>query len=230
MADRQTAAYRRVSTGDQGESGLGMDAQASKIEAMSLLHEREPDVEFTDTASAKSLDRPGISALLDGVRDGTIGTVYIAKLDRLTRSVRDLDTLLSLFQQHDVRLVSASESIDTATAAGRMVLNILGTVAQWEREAISERTTAALAELRKRGKRTGNVRYGYRDDGNGNEVPAPDERDNMALARGMRENGHSLGTIAAELNQAGRHTRTGKPWTRQGVAQSLLRGEGRPRR
>lgn len=221
---RRVAAYRRVSTGDQGDSGLGMDAQATKIDALAMLHDHEPDVEFTDVASAKSLDRPGVTALLDGVRDGTIGTIFIAKLDRLTRSVRDLDAVLELVGKHDVRLVSASESIDTATAAGRMVINILTTVAQWEREAISERTKAALAEQRKRGKRTGTVRYGFRDDGTGLEIQDMAEQANIDTARMMRAHGMSLGVIAKTMNADGSRTRTGRPWTRQGVAQSLLRG------
>jgi DNA invertase Pin-like site-specific DNA recombinase len=67
-----------------------------------------------------------------------------AKLDRLTRSVRDLADLLERFERRGVALVSVSESLDTGTAAGRSVLNVMMSVAQWEREAIGERTREAL--------------------------------------------------------------------------------------
>src|SRR5690348_1236649 len=68
----------------------------------------------------------------------------IAKLDRLTRSVRDLGELLERFQKRGVSLVSVSESLDTGSAAGRLVLNVMASISQWEREAIGERTREAL--------------------------------------------------------------------------------------
>ncbi len=72
-----------------------------------------------------------------------VDTVIIAKLDRLTRSVKDLALLLERFTRRGVALVSVAESLDTNTAAGRLVLNIMVSVSQWEREAIGERTRDA---------------------------------------------------------------------------------------
>ena len=74
-------------------------------------------------ASAKSLERPALRLLLERVRAGSVATVVVLKLDRLTRSIRDLADLLDLFAKHDVSLVSVSEHLDTASAAGRLVLN-----------------------------------------------------------------------------------------------------------
>jgi DNA invertase Pin-like site-specific DNA recombinase len=82
--------------------------------------------------------------LLELVRAGA-DLVIIAKLDRLTRSVRDLADLLKLLLKHGVSLVSVAESLDTGSASGRLVLNIMRAVSQWEREAIGERTRDALA-------------------------------------------------------------------------------------
>jgi hypothetical protein len=86
--------------------------------------------------SAKSLKRPGMAKLLAMVDAGKVQTVIIAKRDRLTRSVKDLCELLERFERRGVALVSVAESLDTGSAAGRLVLNIMAAVSQWEREAI----------------------------------------------------------------------------------------------
>src|ERR1035438_1236004 len=82
--------------------------------------------------------------LLALVEARKVDTVIVAKLDRLTRSVKDLALLLENFTRRGVGLVSVAESLDTNTAAGRLVLNIMVSVSQWEREAIGERTRDAI--------------------------------------------------------------------------------------
>jgi site-specific DNA recombinase len=96
--------------------------------------------------SAKSLDRPGMERLLALVDARAVDVVIIAKLDRLTRSARDLAELLER-SKRGVALVSVAESLDTGTAAGRLTLNIMVSVSQWEREAIGERTRDAMRSL-----------------------------------------------------------------------------------
>src|SRR6185295_12688409 len=88
--------------------------------------------------------------------------VIIAKLDRLTRSVADLAELLKRFERRGVSLVSVADSLDTRSAAGRLVLNIMVSVSQWEREAIGERTRDAMRHKRANGERVGTVPFGYR--------------------------------------------------------------------
>jgi site-specific DNA recombinase len=83
------------------------------------------------------------------MRSGGVERVIVLKLDRLTRSTRDLATLLEAFARAESSLVSVSESLDTQSAAGRLVVNMLGVVAQWEREAIGDRTGEALAQKRR---------------------------------------------------------------------------------
>lgn len=96
-------------------------------------------------ASAKDLNRPGLVRVLALVEKRDVDAVIVAKLDRLTRSVRDLGELLERFERRGVSLVSVAESLDTGTAAGRLVLNVMASVSQWEREVIGERTREALA-------------------------------------------------------------------------------------
>src|SRR5271155_415180 len=101
--------------------------------------------------SAKSLNRPGMARLLALVDAGEVQTVIIAKLDRLTRSVKDLCELLERFERKGVALVSVAECLDTGSAAGRLVLNIMAAVSQWEREAIGERRATPFATSEPKG-------------------------------------------------------------------------------
>src|SRR5213078_2536949 len=82
--------------------------------------------------SAKGLNRPGVERLMALVRAGTVQAVIVAKLDRLTRSVKDLSALLELFEKKKVALISVAESLDTGSAAGRLVITIMGAVSAWE--------------------------------------------------------------------------------------------------
>src|SRR5438046_9508274 len=105
--------------------------------------------------------------LLALVDQGKVQTVIIAKLDRLTRSVKDLAELLERFTRRGVSLVSVAESLDTGTAAGRLVLNIMTAVSQWEREAIGERTRDVMRHKRAKGEGVGTRPFGYRPAGGG---------------------------------------------------------------
>jgi DNA invertase Pin-like site-specific DNA recombinase len=92
---------------------------------MAVVHNAELiDIIVDGGESAKSLNRPGMARLLSLVDAGEVEAVIIAKLDRLTRSVKDLCTLLERFERRGVALVSVAESLDTGSAAGRLVLNI----------------------------------------------------------------------------------------------------------
>ena len=172
--------------------------------------------------SAKSLSRPGMERLLELVDSRAVDVVIIAKLDRLTRSVKDLAELLEKFSRRGVALVSVAESLDTGTAAGRLVLNIMVSVSQWEREAIGERTKDAMRHKRSKGERVGTVPFGYRLASDGIELEADAaEQDILSRIQGMRAAGHTLRQIADELNRQGYTTRRGTAWRHQYVASAL---------
>src|SRR6202048_4346964 len=155
--------YVRVSTDRQAELGVSLEAQGEKIRAMSVVHDAELlDIIVDSGESAKSLQRPGMERLLALVDGKQVQAVIIAKLDRLTRSVKDLCELLELFECRGVALISVAESLDTSSAAGRLVITIMGAVSQWEREAISERTKDALRHKRGKRERIGNIKFGFR--------------------------------------------------------------------
>lgn len=130
--------YVRVSTDRQADRGVSLEAQAEKIRAMAGVHNAELlDIIVDGGESANSLQRPGMERLLALVDGKKVQAVIVAKLDRLTRSVKDLCVLLERFERGCVALISVAESLDTSSAGGRLVLNIMTAVSQWEREAIS---------------------------------------------------------------------------------------------
>jgi len=219
----KTFGYVRVSTDKQAENGVSLDAQAEKIRAMALVQGAElSEIIVESGESAKSLNRPGMAKLLAMVDGGKVRTVIVAKLDRLTRSVKDLCELLERFERRGVSLVSVAESLDTGSAAGRLVLTIMAAVSQWEREAIGERTRDALRHKRNQGQRVGNIAFGIRlaDDGQHLE-PNPAEQAALEEIRRLRKEGATLRGIAAVLNDRTFRTRRGTPWRLESVARVL---------
>src|SRR5258705_4130247 len=113
-----TIGYVRVSTDRQAEHGVSLEAQEAKIRAMATVQGSELiDVIVDEGESAKSLNRPGLQRLMGLVNSGKVQAVIVAKLDRLTRSVKELCGLLELLEKRDVALTSGAESIDTRSAA-----------------------------------------------------------------------------------------------------------------
>jgi site-specific DNA recombinase len=215
--------YIRVSTDKQADKGCSLEAQRERIKAMAVVQQADlVDIIVDAGESAKNLDRPGMKDILDLARAGKVDTVIVAKLDRRTRSVRDLADLLEIFQRKGVSLVSVAESLDTGSAAGRLVLNIMVSVSQWEREAIGERTRDALDLKRSRLEFLGNAPYGFRLANDQKHIEE-DRKEQSVLnrIRTLRQDGMSLRTIAAELNRRRLTTRRGTRWRMEYVARLM---------
>ena len=217
--------YCRVSTDKQSEKGVSLEAQTEKIRAMAVVHGFELIEVVEDGESGKSLHRSGMQRVLEMVQRREVQAVIIAKLDRLTRSVKDLCELLELFEHRQVALISVAESLDTSSAAGRLVINIMAAVSQWEREAIGERTRDALQHKRGQGERVGNIAFGYRLAPDGKHVePDIGEQAVLGEIRGLRGSVVSLRRIAAALNGRALKTRRGTIWRLEHVARICSRG------
>ncbi|MBY0275907.1 recombinase family protein [Candidatus Binatia bacterium] len=156
-ATSRLLAYARVSTDEQATTGVSLSAQRERIESYVRLYGGELiDVVVDAGVSAKTLRRPGLERLLQQLDEGEADGVVVAKLDRLTRSVRDLGDLVEkYFAEGRFVLLSVGEQIDTRSAGGRLVLNLLASVSQWERETIGERTKVALQHLQAQGAHIG---------------------------------------------------------------------------
>ncbi len=149
--------YSRVSTDEQADSGLGLDDQTRKVNALAELHADglERLVLTDDGYSAKSLNRPGMTQALAMLESGEATMLIVSKLDRLTRSIRDFAEISTLADAQGWALIIGDPSVDTSKASGRLVLNLMMAVGEWEREVIGERTKSALAELKASGVRLG---------------------------------------------------------------------------
>lgn len=222
--DTRAIAYIRVSTDKQAEKGLSLEAQRAKIEAYAALYEIELIDVIEEAASAKTLDRPKLRSALERVDAGEANAIIVVKLDRLTRSVRDIGELVErYFADGAIALLSVSEQIDTRSAAGRLVLNVLSSVSQWEREAIGERTAAAMQHHSATGGYVGGrAPYGYRPGHDGQLEANPAEQSTITTARALRS-GRSLRAVASELASRGLLDRQGKVFT--AVALRRILGE-----
>lgn len=222
--------YVRVSTEEQAAGGLSLESQESKIRTYCQLYDLELAAVHSDPgASGKDLDRPGVRAVLAelGRRGGDVGGLVVAKLDRLTRSLRDMSRMIDdhFGERRDKRLFSVEESIDTRRAAGRLVLNVVMTVAQWEREVIAERTRDALQTKIARGERVGRVRFGFdlADDGR-TLAENPREQEAIRLMRRWRAEGRTYRELAKMVEDLGIETKEGcKLWLPMTIKRILAR-------
>ena len=210
----KTIAYLRVSTDKQADRGISLDVQRVKALAYAELYDLELVEIIVDAGeSAKTLDRPGLQKALGMLRDGTAQALLVVKLDRLTRSVAQLGELLDeYFKEGAAALLSVGEQIDTRSAAGRLVLNILASVSQWEREAIGERTAVAMQLKASRGEYTGGEPpFGYRVAADGERIePDAAEQAAIAIAKTLHAKRVSLRGVARALEARGIRSRTGR--------------------
>ena len=230
--------YVRVSTDEQASEGVSLDAQSERVRAYCGLYGLDlVDLVSDPGESGKSLKRPGLTRALAYLDAGQADGLVIAKLDRLTRSVADLATLLARHFGDGCthHLFSVADSIDTRTAAGRLVLNVLTTVAQWERETICERTRDALRHKRARGERTGGVPFGFDLDPAGPRnkkgrliglIPNPAEQTAIGWIQSWSAQGLGPRAIAARLTHEMIRTKAGnRKWGHSAVSKILKRAE-----
>jgi site-specific DNA recombinase len=216
------AVYTRKST----EEGLqqafnSLDAQREAAQAYITSQAQEGWVclsqRYDDGGySGGSMDRPALKRLLADISAGHIDCVVSYKVDRLSRSLLDFAKMMEAFEKHQVAFVSVTQQLNTATSMGRLVLNILLSFAQFERELIAERTRDKIAATRRKGKWIGGMPLlGYDVDPQGatlrvNQAEAERVRAIFALYRKYQ----ALRPVVRELERRGWRT---KRWrTRQG--------------
>lgn len=160
----QTAIYLRVSTEEQATVGFSINAQKDKLTKYALSNDWDiVDYYIDDGISGKNLtERPEVTRLIEDIKSGKIKNVLIYKLDRLTRSVKDLIYLIELFDKNNCTFNSQTEKIDTSNAVGRMFVKIIGIFAEFERENLAERVAFGYEQKTKEGNYTNcNGVFGY---------------------------------------------------------------------
>ena len=215
---KRVAIYTRKSV----EEGLDMefnslDAQREAAEAYILsqrangwyaLPKQYDDAGF----SGGNTKRPALKELLADCRAGMIDIVIVYKIDRLSRNLCDFLELTKFFEKHNVSFVSVTQEINTSTSSGRMMLNILATFSQYEREIIAERIRDKFAASRKKGLWMGGcLPLGYRVE-NRKLIVVPEEAEIVRMIFNRYLETLSPLQLATELNEKGYRTKTGREW------------------
>ncbi len=229
-ADILWVIYTRVSTDSQAREGVSLEAQEQQCRGMLAMRGIRPEQiqVITDGGfSGKNLDRPGAKRLMDLIRSRRIDGVCIYRIDRLTRSLSDLLNCVKLFSDHDVKLIALNEQIDTSSLTGRLMVNVIGSIAQFERESISERVRMAMAHCRSRGAFIGGpVPAGMRvigDRGRRQLVPNPEWAPFVQSLWQRCLDGSSLSELADWLNAKEVPSAHRRSWSRQTVSKLLGR-------
>jgi DNA invertase Pin-like site-specific DNA recombinase len=194
--------YCRVSTEEQSREGVSLENQGEKIQAYATIKDLELIEIIVDAGiSAKTLERSGIRRILEILHQGEARALIVYKLDRLTRSTKDLLSLVyDLFIPENVTLHSICETLDTSTANGRFFLTMLGGIATWERETIAERTKDALSYKKRNGEwAAGRIPYGFRLNGGGQLEEHPDQIAMIRKAKRLKRRGRSIREISERL-------------------------------
>ena len=211
----RVAVYIRVSTHMQVEDGYSLAAQKNRLKAFSFSQDWEIVQYYVDEGkSAKDMERPNLQKMLKGVREGLFDIVLVYKLDRLTRSVIDLDRMLTEFNKHDVMFKSATEIYDTTTATGRLFIRLVASMAQWERENLGERVSFGMSQKAKEGKWVINKQpFGYDKDG---DYLMVNQHEAIVVKRifDLYLTGkYGVGKIAQILNAENIYTKSGFGWS-----------------
>ena len=216
--------YVRVSTEEQAKKGCSIAAQVDKCLAYAELYELEVvDTVIDDGYSAKSLNRPGWQRVEEMLRTKEVGGVVVIALDRMTRKLRDFMSLSERFFKKDYALHCVTERVDTGSANGRLVLHILMSVAEWELDEISERTSRCLQSKKAAGKVWGQIPYGYMLASDGESViPNKPEQDAISIMRALSDQGVSERGIVKRLDLLSIAPR-GSKWHRTTVSRILKR-------
>lgn len=214
----QFITYFRVSTKEQGKSGLGLDAQERDVELFLNNYAEVPweiAGTFTDVLSGANNDRPELARALDLCRK-TGGTLLVSKLDRLSRKA---SFLTALFDDPKVKLRVAS-----MPNADKFQLQIYAALAEKEREFISLRTKAALTEAKARGSKLGGLRPNTERRNEAVQAQAFGNARKVAdLIEPLRAQGKTLREIAEALNGSGVQTARGGQWQASQVKRTLER-------
>lgn len=221
----EIVAYYRVSTQRQGQSGLGLEAQRAKVGQLAAERGAAVVAEFTEVESGRKCNREGLAQALAEARKRK-AVIAIAKLDRLARDAEFVLRLSREAEQNGMGgfLFCDLPDVDATTAAGRMVLTVMASVAEFESRRISERTIDAMAVAKSRGQTFGGRREAA--------VAAARARKGAALERAealrgvlapMVQAGQSQRQIADALNVMGHKTERGAQWSHKTVGRVIER-------
>ncbi|PLS17620.1 resolvase [Bacillus sp. M6-12] len=215
ITERSIALYCRVSTDEQAREGVSLDEQQERLKAYcrAMGWTEYPIVFVDDGYSAKDLERPQLKRLLEDIDAGKISKILVTKLDRLSRRLLHLLELIESFHQKNVSFISISEAFDTNTPAGRLTLQVLGAVAEFERERIRERVFENMFHAASHGKWLTQSPYGYRLENKELVIHEPEAKVVRRVYDWYLNEGIGYYSIAKQLNEENVPSRQKKEWS-----------------
>lgn len=214
----RVALYTRVSTEDQAKEGFSLDAQMERLRFYAKAQGWDVAGEYVDEGhSGRTTKRPQYTRMMEEI--GRWDTLLVLKMDRIHRNSRNFMAMMDQLRKAKKEFASVTESLDTSTAMGRFVMDIIQRIAQLESDQIGERTFTGMAEkARQQGGNLGKpAPFGY--------VYGPDRvlqpvAEEAALVARLFERfaaGEGKQELAAWMNQVGRPGRRGRAWTRHSI-------------
>ncbi len=214
----RAAIYTRVSTEDQAKEGFSLGAQLEKLKSYCKARDWVIAEEYIDDGySGRNVKRPEYSRMMEEM--DRWDALLVIKMDRIHRNSKNFMLMMEELKKNEKEFVSMTESLDTSTAMGRFVMDIIQRIAQLESEQIGERVYAGMEQKARTnsGILGFNIPYGY-DYNDGKLTINPNEAENVKNIFEMYLNGMGMKKIAEELNSNNIPTKLNKTWGTQTVS------------
>lgn len=219
---QRVAIYARVSTEEQAKEGFSIVAQLQTLRQYAQIYNWEVIDEYVDEGiSGKSVKgRPEMKRLIKDVENERFDAVIVWKISRLSRNMLETLMILDKFEKYNVKFISYSENFDTSSPIGRLVLQIMASIAEMERNTLAENVKLGMKQRALEGRWNGGVVFGY-DTVKKELVINEKEAEVVQLIFHMYANGKGLRAISNHLNKAGYKTKRNRYFSINGVAQIL---------
>lgn len=205
--------YIRVSTEEQANEGYSISAQRERLKAFCLAQNWNDYKFYVDEGiSGRDTKRPQLKKMMEDIRAGHINVLLVYRLDRLTRSVRDLHRILDELEKYSCTFRSATEFYDTSTAMGKMFITIIAAIAEWESANLGERVTMGQVEKARQGEWAAQPPYGfYKDENHKLQIHEEEIKAVKIMVKRIRE-GMSFRQLALYMDSTRYKPKRGYKW------------------
>lgn len=219
---KKVAIYVRVSTEEQASEGYSISAQLQTLRQYAHLYDWQIAEEYVDEGiSGKDIKgRPAMQRMILDVEKDKFQAVLVWKISPLSRNMLDTLVLLDKFEEYDVKFISYSENFDTSSPIGKLVVQLMASIAEMERNTLSENVKLGMTQRAKEGNWNGGIVFGY-DSVEKELIVNPKEAETVQLIFTIYADGKGLKAIANHLNKAGYRTKHGKLFSINGIATIL---------
>jgi site-specific DNA recombinase len=228
MLKRRIVAYLRVSTAEQAEEGYSIDAQENVIRQKCEQEGNVLVAVYADKGiSGKSMtNRLQLQQMLKDAKEGKFDEVWVWKTNRLARNQYDLLTIVKELERYNVAFKSCSEAFETTTSAGRLMMNLLASIGEFERETIVDNVKMGMKQRARTGKWNGGIVLGYKsvivNENNTRLEVVPEEASTVRKIFELYASGKGLKAITNQLNHEGYKTKKGNMFGTGGVKDILM--------